>query len=326
MSQWWSPKVWEEQNSLAFSLLHFQGLPDIIPGGTPSPCTVKFPGWGGSILRLSSLPGHKTEADTELWSTGRPRLYTRIWHTDSTASPPHPETHGLRRNRVLEGQRNKSYWGVGGGLDLPTPDWLHGSVTGAQGKEGGPFLGVNALQSLYGVLNNSPCFVSEVQWDNIAYTGASGFSPGTVPPPTASLPFWDGFSASCSQAHAQWMPPPSTSARTWAGCQGSACDLSTKWQSGVQGAHGGLRPPSKYLHSWVNMILNSKFKTWQAWKDHRIKRSISHPLAFCTRSPAFLQFAHHPANYGVGPGWSSSLSRQTAFKVLSSWRADKKAS
>lgn len=27
------------------------------------------------------------------------------------ASPPHPETHGLRRNRVLEGQRNKNYWG-----------------------------------------------------------------------------------------------------------------------------------------------------------------------------------------------------------------------
>lgn len=126
--------------------------------------------------------------------------------------------------------------------------------------------------------------------------------------------------------HTQWMPPPSTSATTWAGCQGSACDLSTKWQGGVQGAHGGLCPPGTYLHSWGNMI----FKI-PDWKHDRLrkttglkKKSIPQPLAFCTRNPALLQFVHHPENYGLGPGWSSNLSRQSAFNVSFSWRASKK--
>lgn len=59
-------------------------------------------------LGLKFHPGYKTEADTELQSTGWPHFYTHIWHIDSMASRPHPETHGLRRNMIFHGPHR---WG-----------------------------------------------------------------------------------------------------------------------------------------------------------------------------------------------------------------------
>lgn len=82
---------------------------------TPEADTVseETPGSGSSevnILRLASLPGYKTAADTEPQSTVESHFYTHTWHIGLSASPHHPGIHGLHRNRVLEGQRNKHYW------------------------------------------------------------------------------------------------------------------------------------------------------------------------------------------------------------------------
>lgn len=60
----------------------------------------------GSIFQglvLQFHPGYKTEAGTELRSTGRAHFCIRTWHSGSAASPPHPETLGPHRNRVSQG-------------------------------------------------------------------------------------------------------------------------------------------------------------------------------------------------------------------------------
>lgn len=174
-------------------------------------------GFSQIIQILSSLPGYKTEADTELQSTVWPHFYTHIWHTDSGASPPHPETLGLHRYRVLEGQRNKNYSGdwtcwSHGGLQVCADQCNH---TGPVWRRGPQAWGLAYCCNYISYLHSSEfCKWSPMRPRSMCW----GLGPQFICGPTCHcLLVFLGWVLSPSQTCTHWTLPASKSQRALSG-------------------------------------------------------------------------------------------------------------